>query len=170
MKILHPEILVSVQKFGVPIAPAFSDHRQQIVFLHDSQHSFRVFMDAVPLKSDVYVMISVGLASLILTFSDLLSQCKILRTYIPFYIVAASGHLEESAHFADSIFIFMTIDCHVLDLCSHFLPVSERKSRISYFPALIALSEHPCAPAYTADRQAYPLRSLQPPLTVCLSS
>ena len=117
-------------------SPSPPDHRQQIVLLHDFQHGFGILMDAVPLQPNVHTTVSVGFAAFFLTFPYLLGQRQIFGRHIPsphIVIVAASGYFKESAHFADTVFIFMAVDYRVFDLCSHFLSVSERKSRISSF-------------------------------------
>ena len=113
-----------------------SDHRKQIVFLHDAQHSLRISMDSLSLKPDLNSPISICLLHLLLTDSDLLRQRQISIRYLhSFYItvITTSGYFKESAHLADRVFLSVPMDYQVFYTCSHFLSVSERKSRINSF-------------------------------------
>ena len=74
-----------------------------------------------------------------LTFPNFVCQGQIASGNIHSFdivIVAASGHLKEPAHFADAIFLPMTVDDHIFYAYPHFLSVSERKSRINSFSIL----------------------------------
>ena len=80
--------------------------------------------------------VSIGLAALILAFSYLFGQWQIPCGYIHFWhisVISTSGYLKEPAHFANWIFLFVMVDHHIFYACSHFLSVSERKSRINSF-------------------------------------
>ena len=84
----------------------------------------------------MYSAIPVGLTALFLTFPYFFSQrqipCRYIHSwYIP--VIPASGHMKEPAHFTDRVFICMTVDHHIFYACSHFLSVSERKSRSNSF-------------------------------------
>ena len=93
-------------------------------------------IDPILFKPYVNSTIAVCPAAFILTFFYLFSKWQIFCRYIhSFYIiiVATSWYFEKPAHFAYWIFIFMTVDNHKLYTCSHFLSVSERKSRNNSF-------------------------------------
>ena len=93
-------------------------------------------MYSLPFKPYLHSAITVGAVAVILTLSYLLCKRKIPRGNVhPFdiVIVATSRYFKEPAHFADWIFILMPIDHHIFYACSHFLSVSERKSRNNSF-------------------------------------
>lgn len=95
----------------------------------------------VPFRPYMYSAISVGLPALLLTFPYFFSQrkipCRYIHSrYIP--VIPSSGHMKEPAHFTDSVFICMTVDHHIFYACSHFLSVSERKTRSNSFSISIA--------------------------------
>ena len=93
-------------------------------------------MDSVPLKPDVYSPVAISISAFDLAFMDPFSQRQILcRCVHSLYesIVAAAGDAKETAHLADAVLFPMAIDYPILDAGLHFLPVSERKSRINSF-------------------------------------
>ena len=113
-----------------------SDYREQTVFLHYSKDCFRIFVYALTFKPDMNSTIAIGLSARLLTCLYLLGKREILRWYIHSFdivIVTASRYVEEPAHFTYSVFIFVTIDHMIFYAWSHFLSVSERKSRINSF-------------------------------------
>ena len=121
---------------AVGTIPFSSDYRQQIIFLHNSQNGFRVFMYAVTFEPNMHSAISVCFTTRILTFSYFFGKRQILCRKLHSFdivIVAASRYIEEPTHLSDSIFVFMVIDHHIFYVCSRFLSVSERKSRSNSF-------------------------------------
>ena len=113
-----------------------SDDRKKIVLLHYTKDCLRILVDPLAFKPYLYSPISVCSLNFLLTFFYLLCQRQItIRSLHSFYIVivSASRYFEESAHFADRVFLLMTVDHQILYACLHFLSVSERKSRINSF-------------------------------------
>ncbi len=86
--------------------------------------------------------ITISFTTLLLTFFNFLCKQQILCGYShSFYkiIISASRHLKNSAHLTYGILLSVTIGYMIFYSCSHFLPVSERKSRISSFSISNAL-------------------------------
>ena len=113
-----------------------SNHRQKAIFLHHAQYGLRIAMDTIPLQPDVYTTVAVGFAALLLAFPDFLRQRKIpCRNVHSFHIIVISTarNIEKSAHLADGILLFVTVDHHIFDFRLHILSVSERKSRNNSF-------------------------------------
>ena len=136
MEISVQQVRISVQAISVMLIFLSSDNGKQIVFLHYTQHRLRIPVDSLSIKSYLYSPIPIRLPDFCLTGTDLLCQRQIpIRLLHPFHVIVIStpGYPEEPAHLADRIFLFMSIDYQVFYACSHFLPVSERKSRISSF-------------------------------------
>ena len=127
---------ISSREGSVMLISLSPDNRKQMIFLHDSQHRLGVSMNAFALKPYLHSPVPICLFALLLTELDLIGQRQIpIRDLHSFYVIviAASGHFKESAHLADRILVLVPVDHQVFDPCSHFLPVSERKSRISSF-------------------------------------
>ena len=111
-------------------------NREKVVFLHYTQDCFRVAVYSFSLKPYMYSAVTVSFSAFALTFFYLFSWWKILCRYVNSWyisVISASGYFKEAAHFAYGIFILVSIYHHILYACSHFLSVSERKSRISSF-------------------------------------
>ena len=99
-------------------------------------------MNAMAFQPYRNTTIAICLLCLGLAFSYQLGKLQILgRLVHAIYkaIVTTAGYLEKSTHLADTVFVLVTIDNSILDLRSHFLSVSERKSRISSFSISRAL-------------------------------
>ena len=93
-------------------------------------------MYPLPVKPDMHPAVSICSSAFLLTLPDPLYQRLILgRNIHSWYksIISASWYIEKSAHLANGIPIFVTVDRHVFYACLHFLSASERKSRISSF-------------------------------------
>ena len=122
--------------FGVFVVSSSSDNGKQIILLHYSQNSLWISVYTVSFKPYMHSAIAICLSASVLTLSDLLRKRKVFCRYIHSFdivIVATSRYVEEPAHFTYAIFILVAIDHHIFYACSHFLSVSERKSRISSF-------------------------------------
>ena len=93
-------------------------------------------MNPLSLKPNMHSTVAVSSSIFFLALSDLFSKRQILRRNIHSCyktIITTSGHIEEAAHFTNRILILVTIDHHIFYAGSHFLPVSERKSRNNSF-------------------------------------
>ena len=112
--------------------PAAADLRQQIILLHDSQHSFGVAENILGIQPQPPVPIGTEPAFPLLCDS-LRKSCILFRSAqaMDKGVAAASGC--SSAHDSDWILHPLTIYDVVFDLCPHFLPVKCRKSRSSLF-------------------------------------
>ena len=135
-KVPVEQIRIAVQRFTVLHIPFSSNNRQQAVFVHHPENSFRIVVYSMSLQPDMHSAITIGAPALSLAFADLLSQHQILcRNLHSFHIpiVAAARDAEKTAHIADAVLLSVTVDYLIFDTGLHSLPVSERKSRSSLF-------------------------------------
>ena len=96
-------------------------------------------MYSLPFKPYMHSTVTIGAATMFLTLPDLLCKWQVPCGNVhslDIVIVTASRNLKEPTHFTNWIFILMTIDHHIFYACSHFLSVSERKSRNNSFSIL----------------------------------
>ena len=116
--------------------PAAADLGQQIIFLHDPQHGFRIAEDILSFQPQPHPPVAVGAeAAFPLLCDEPRQSCILFRLTqaMDESIVAASGYCEEFAHDGHGILCSVTIDDLIFYPWSHFLPVQRRKSRSSLF-------------------------------------
>ena len=102
----------------------------------DTALGLRIVMNTSSFQPYRYTAITVCLLSFSLTFTNELGKLQILCRLIHAInkaVITAARYFKESAHLTDAVFVFVSIYDTILDLQSHFLSVSERKSRISSF-------------------------------------
>ena len=123
----------SFSVFHIPLPP---HNGKQAVFIHNSEHSFGIAVDFVPLEPNVHSAVAVGLLAFSLALPDLLGQRQIFCRFIYSFhiaVIAAARDAKDMAHFSDAVLSPMPVNDIVFDAGFHFLSVSERKSRSNSF-------------------------------------
>ena len=136
MKVRVQKVWITMQQFAVITVLLTFHNREKVIFLHYTQNRLGIMMDSLPFQRNLHSAIAVCIAHFLLAGAYLFRKRQILCGHVHptgKAVVSASGHLKESTHFADGILLPMPIDSSVFDRYSHFLSVSERKSRISSF-------------------------------------
>ena len=124
-------LLPQIDPFSAP-----PDLREQPVFLHDTQDSLGIAVDALLLQHQPHPAVAIGMkAALPLLRDDFRKSRVFLRPAqsMDKIIISASGYLKEAAHDGYWIFVSMPMDHCVFCSWPHFLSMERRKSRNSSF-------------------------------------
>ena len=65
------QIGIAMQMFSVFAVFLSPSHRQQVIFLHNSEYRFGVVMDTVAFQPDMYSAVTVGFSTTLLAFPNL---------------------------------------------------------------------------------------------------
>ena len=104
--------------------PAAADLREQIIFLHDSQHSFGIAEDIPAFQPQPHPPVAVGAEAAFPLLCDEPRKSRILFWLAQAMnegIVSASGYCEEFAHDGHGILCSVTIDDVIFYPCPHVL-------------------------------------------------
>ena len=75
-------VRIFIYTIGVVVVLLSSDFRQQIIFLHNTKHRFRILMYSLSFKPYMYSTVAICATAMFLTLTDFLSKRKIPCGYV----------------------------------------------------------------------------------------
>ena len=112
------------------------DLRKQTVFLHDTQDSLGIAVNASLLQLQPHPAVAIRTKAALSLFHDDFCKGRVFLRPVQTMdeiIVSASGYLKKATHNGYRIFISVPVDYGIFCPWPHFLPVERRKSRNSSF-------------------------------------
>lgn len=128
-------VLVDLLPHLLPFS-ASADLRKQTIFLHNTQDSLGITVDASLLQHQPHSAVAIRTKAAFSLFGDdFCKGCIFLRPAqtMDEIIVSTSGYLKEATHNGYRIFVSVPVDHGIFCPWPHFLPVERRKSRNSSF-------------------------------------